>query len=132
LSPFLFAVYLDDLSKLCSPFDACYIILYADDILLISPSVTNVERLLHRCEHELAWLDMSINLKIHPVYESALAVMQRVLSLLVLQVAAYHGWRKFGTSGSTLSNQGRSNARWTRPSADFFVPLMLFLERLEG
>ena len=35
LSPFLFAVYLDDLSKLCSPFDACYIILYADDILLI-------------------------------------------------------------------------------------------------
>ena len=63
LSPFLFAVYLDDLSKLCSPFDACYIILYADDILLISPSITNLERLLHRCEHELFWLDMSINLK---------------------------------------------------------------------
>jgi len=63
LSPFFFAVYLDDLSNLCSPFDACYIILYADDILLISPSVTNVERLLHRCEHELAWLDMSINFK---------------------------------------------------------------------
>jgi len=59
LSPFLFAVYLDDLSKLLySPFDACYIILYADDILLISPSVTNLERLLHRCEHELAWLDI--------------------------------------------------------------------------
>ena len=65
LSPFLFAVYLDDLSKLCSPFDACYklIILYADDILLISPSITNLERLLHRCEDELAWLYMSINLK---------------------------------------------------------------------
>ena len=47
--------------------------------------------------------------------------MQRVLSLLVLQVAAYHGWRKFGTSGCTLSNQGRSNAYWTRrPSANFF------------
>ena len=46
LSPFLFAVYLDDLSKLCSPFDACYIILYADDILLISPSITNLERSL--------------------------------------------------------------------------------------
>jgi len=70
--------------------------------------------------------------KNHPVYELALAVMQRVLSLLVLQVAAYHGWRKFGTSGCTLSNQGRSSARWTRPSADFFVPLMIFLERLEG
>jgi len=63
LSPFLFAVYLDDLSKLCFPFDACYIILYADDIMLISPSITNLERLLHRCEHELFWLDMSINLK---------------------------------------------------------------------
>jgi len=48
-------VYLDDLSKLCSPFDACYIILYANDILLISPSITNLERLLHRCEHILAW-----------------------------------------------------------------------------
>jgi len=89
-SPFLFAVYLDDLSKVCSPFDACYIILYADDILLISPSITNLERLLDRCEHELAWLDiMSINLKKnHPVYELAFAVMQRVLSLLVLQIAA--------------------------------------------
>ena len=42
--------------------------------------------------HELAWLDMSINLKNHPVYVSDLAVMQRVLSLLVLQVAAYHAW----------------------------------------
>ena len=80
----------------------------SDDILLISPSVTNVERLLHRCEHELAWLDMSINLKKkYPVYESALVVMQRVLSLLVLQVAVYHGWRKFGTSGCTLSKAKR-------------------------
>jgi len=39
------------------------VILYADDILLISLSVTNPERMLHRCEHELAWLDMSINRK---------------------------------------------------------------------
>ena len=37
-----------------------YYIIYADDILLISPSITNLERLLHRCEHKLAWLDMSI------------------------------------------------------------------------
>ena len=52
LSPVWFAVYLDDLGKLCSPMDSCYIILYADDILLISPSVTYTERLLHRCEQE--------------------------------------------------------------------------------
>jgi len=46
LSPVLFAVYLDDLGKLCSPMDSCYIILYADDILVIYPSVTYTERLL--------------------------------------------------------------------------------------
>jgi len=54
-------VYLDDLSKLCSPADGCYIILYADDILLLSPSITHLERLLHRCEEELTWLGMNIN-----------------------------------------------------------------------
>jgi len=41
LSPVLFAVYLDDLGNFAlDPMDSCYIILYADDILLISPSVT--------------------------------------------------------------------------------------------
>jgi len=59
-----------------------------------------------------------------------MAVMQRVLSLLVLQVAAYHGWRKFGTSGSTLSNQSRSNARWTKPSADFFISYHIIILNL--
>jgi len=54
LSPVLFAVYLDDLGKLCFPMDSCYIILYADDILLIYPSLTYKERLLHRCEQELS------------------------------------------------------------------------------
>jgi len=41
--------------------------LYADDILLLSPSVTYLERLLHLCENELAWLDMAINFKKSPV-----------------------------------------------------------------
>ena len=40
-----------------------YIVLYADDILLISPSVFHLELLLHACERELEWLDMAINLK---------------------------------------------------------------------
>jgi len=39
----------------------CSIILYADDILLLSLSVTRLEQLLHACECELTWLDMSIN-----------------------------------------------------------------------
>jgi len=39
-----------------------FIIFYADDILLISPSLVYLEQLLHACERELKWLDMSINL----------------------------------------------------------------------
>jgi len=61
LAPYLFALYLDDLAKLCSPEQSCFVILYADDILLISPSVVGLELLIHRCELELIWLDMAIN-----------------------------------------------------------------------
>ena len=49
--------------KLIDPANGCYVILYADDILLLSPSVTYLERLRHLCENELAWLDMAINVK---------------------------------------------------------------------
>jgi len=62
LPPFLFALSIDDLGKLCNSQIGCFIILYADDILLISPSVIYLEQLLHACERELKWLDMSINL----------------------------------------------------------------------
>jgi len=61
LSPFLFSLYLDDLSKLSNLFGGCYIVMYTVDILLLSPSVTLLQKLLHVCECELAWLDMSIN-----------------------------------------------------------------------
>ena len=37
---------------------------YADDVLLIVPSVSELHRLLHRCENELKWLNMRINEKI--------------------------------------------------------------------
>ena len=40
-----------------------HIILYADDILLLAPSVTQLERLLRKCEEELSYLDMAINIK---------------------------------------------------------------------
>ena len=40
------------------------ILLYADDILLVAPSVTALQRLLMLlCEQELVWLDMSLNVK---------------------------------------------------------------------
>ena len=40
-----------------------FIVVYADDIMLISPSVVEVERLLRACENELNWLDLAINFK---------------------------------------------------------------------
>ena len=60
LSPYLFAVYVNDVD--CSR-TGCHVILYADDILLIAPTITQLEKLLHDCENELQWLDMVINFK---------------------------------------------------------------------
>ena len=61
LSPFLFAVYLDDLADRRSNGRFSYVILYADDILLVSSSLCDLQILLHACERELKYLDMSIN-----------------------------------------------------------------------
>ena len=36
-------------------------ILYADNIFILPPSVSQLEHLLHACERKLAWLDMAIN-----------------------------------------------------------------------
>ena len=63
MSPFLFAVYVDDLAKSCVWTSGIYIVLYADDILLIAPTVCELQKLLHVCEQELRDLDMSINVQ---------------------------------------------------------------------
>jgi len=63
LYPFLFAIYLDDLAALSKPNCNLCIILYADDILLLAPTVTALENLLHDCECEIRNLDMQINFK---------------------------------------------------------------------
>ena len=63
LTLFLFAVFVDDLAESCSTTRTTFIILYADDILLISPSVCGLKNLLKICERELDFLDMSINFK---------------------------------------------------------------------
>ena len=39
------------------------IILYADDILLLSPSVQSLQQLLSACEAKLRQLDLAINVK---------------------------------------------------------------------
>ena len=52
------------------------IILYAGDILLLAPTVSSLQQLLHICETELILLDMSINvnksscLRVGPRYNS--------------------------------------------------------------
>ena len=40
-----------------------FIVLYADDILRVAPSLTELQTLFRMCEAELAWLDMCINTK---------------------------------------------------------------------
>jgi len=63
LSPFLFAIYLDDLPTVRFLIHRSFVVLYADDILLIAPSISELQQLLHNCEKELSWVDMRINEK---------------------------------------------------------------------
>jgi len=71
LSPHLFAVYIDDIvNSVNSCGSGCYkgqfflnIILHADDIILLAPSVEGLQKLFTLCENELIALGMSINEK---------------------------------------------------------------------
>jgi len=63
LSPVLFAVYIDDICKLSNVIQGTTVVLYADDILLIAPSVSVLQKLLLACEEELDAIDMVINAK---------------------------------------------------------------------
>jgi len=85
LAPFLFAIYLDDLSEICSPNCGRFIILYAEYILLITYSVVDLEKLIRLCERELNWLDMTVrpNVKKYAVYELDCVVTYLVRILLL-------------------------------------------------
>jgi Reverse transcriptase (RNA-dependent DNA polymerase) len=63
LSPYLFAIYLNDIDSKLPHDKRRFIVLYADDILLLHPSVSGLQSLLKTCEKELEWLDTSINVK---------------------------------------------------------------------
>ena len=58
LSPFLFAIYLDDIPILRSLLPRSFVVLYADDI---APSVGELQELFDACVIEVSWLDMNIN-----------------------------------------------------------------------
>ena len=69
LSPYLFALYIDSVvDKVrstnvgCTVNGACLsILLYANDIILLAPTVMALQQLVMACEDELSWLDMHIN-----------------------------------------------------------------------
>jgi hypothetical protein len=71
LSPYLFSVYVDDIIETVAMKSiGCVfrsvvvsIILYADDILLLAPSIDSLQKLVSICEHELDALDLAINVK---------------------------------------------------------------------
>jgi len=48
---------------MCYGYNTSYVILRADDILLISSSVCALQRIFDVCERELVWRDMVINTK---------------------------------------------------------------------
>jgi hypothetical protein len=71
LSPYFFAIFIDDIVLLIKKTNVgCYmsgicacIFLYADDILLVAPSVEGLQTLLTVCEDALIATDMRINVK---------------------------------------------------------------------
>ena len=71
LSPVLFNIYIDDIvdviakSEIGCRFRAMNfaILIYADDILLLAPTVTSLQLLVDLCCKELAFLNMQINFK---------------------------------------------------------------------
>ena len=79
LSPYLFSIFIDDLVKHvdkanigCKIRKICTaIFLYADDVILLAPSVSALQVLLDICAAELEFLDMAINVKNQHVCASA-------------------------------------------------------------
>ena len=57
------SVYLDDLTVTCLSAPGVCVILYADDILLVAPSVCGLDALTKTCEIELNKLDMVIDIR---------------------------------------------------------------------
>jgi len=61
-SPF-FAIYLYELAQSYLALQGSYIVLYTDDILILSPSIRQLEVTLRNCELEMDALDMAVNFK---------------------------------------------------------------------
>ena len=55
-------MYVNDLVNCRDNGPHSFVILYADDILILTSSITELQRLFQICETELIWLDMAINI----------------------------------------------------------------------
>ena len=64
----------------------CQYFLYADDILLIAPSVSALQTLLHVCEEKLRLLDMQLNIQKSVCIHFGARFRVPCKSLLVLEV----------------------------------------------
>lgn len=69
LSPLLFTIYVNDLLDKFAKYGCCFkgisvsAIMYADDLILLSPSKGDLQNMLNTCSSELALLDLQINVK---------------------------------------------------------------------
>ena len=61
LIPLLFAVYINDIAELFNFQHGVHVVVYADDIMLLTSSVSVLQKTLEVCQRELENLDMVIN-----------------------------------------------------------------------
>jgi len=76
-------VFFDKISRcnFCCNLCSLSIILYADNILLLAPTVSSLQQLLHICEIKPAWLDLSKKCeKYRHLYKLALAIIVSVVT----------------------------------------------------
>jgi len=63
LATLLFAVYINDIAELFNFQHGVHVVVYADDIMLVTSSVSVLQKTLDVCQRELENLDMVINAK---------------------------------------------------------------------
>jgi len=101
LSPHLFAICIDSVYEKVAASDvgcrvkwACVsILMYADDILLLAPTVSALQRLLNVCQCELQYLDMAINAKKSVCTRFGRVINNRVVIYLLRMVMRLSGVR---------------------------------------
>jgi len=105
LYPYLFAVYINSVyQKAANTRARCYfkgicfsILMYADDIILLAPSVSAFQHLLDVCESELQYLDMSINVNKSVCPGLARVMHSPVVTYLLRMLARLFGVSPLGT-----------------------------------